>query len=145
MTARRRFDVVFAETIAKHGGSPGDAEDVSARSGDGRCVAVCDGASVSFDPRTWATVLAQAFAADPPAEPSGLPGAWIVGVAARYRADAERDDWSWAQEEAYRLGSVSTLLGVRACTGTTACTSSRSATRWPCSSTVTVGVDRSRT
>ena len=115
MTARRRFDVVFGETIAKHGGNPGDAEDVFAVSGDGQCVAVCDGASVSFDPRTWATVLAQAFAADPPAEPSGLPGAWIAGVAARYRAAAERDDWSWAQEEAYRLGSFSTLLGVRAC------------------------------
>ena len=115
MTARRRFDVVFAETIAKHGGSPGDAEDVFARSGDDRCVAVCDGASVSFDSRTWATVLAQAFAADPPQETDVLTRAWIAGVAARYRADAEREDWSWAQEEAYRLGSFSTLLGVRAC------------------------------
>jgi len=115
MTARRRFVVVFGQTIAKHGGSPGDAEDVFAVSCDGRCVAVCDGASVSFDPRTWATVLAQAFAAMPPPGTSGLPGAWIAGVAARYRAGAERDDWSWAQEEAYRLGSFSTLLGVRAC------------------------------
>lgn len=115
MTARRRFDVVFAETIAKHGGGPGDAEDVFARSGDGRCVAVCDGASVSFDPWAWATVLAQAFAADPPQETDVLTGAWIARVAASYRAHAERDDWSWAQEEAYRLGSFSTLLGVRAC------------------------------
>ena len=115
MTARRRFDVVFAETIAKHGGSPGDAEDVFARSGDDRCVAVCDGASVSFDPREWAKFLAKEFATNPPPETDVLPRAWIDGVAARYQADAKRDDWSWAQEEVYRLGSFSTLLGVRAC------------------------------
>ena len=101
MTARRRFDVVFAETIAKHGGSPGDAEDVFARSSDGRCVAVCDGASMSFDPRTWATVLAQAFAADAPAEPSGLPGAWIAGVAARYRTGTRSGGRRWR----FRVGS----------------------------------------
>ncbi|NBT25051.1 MAG: hypothetical protein EBT09_00540 [Actinobacteria bacterium] len=115
MTWKRSFDLLFGQTIAKHAGHPDDAEDAFACSTDGRSVAVTDGASLSFDPRTWAQVLASAFVTSSTVHLTGLSGEWLASVSASYRSQVVREGWNWAQEAAFGLGSFSTMLGVRAC------------------------------
>ncbi|HFD8837105.1 TPA: hypothetical protein ACF67X_004894 [Salmonella enterica] len=59
----------FSGTIPKDPEYPGENEDKFAFSEDGRRLALCDGASESFNSKLWADLLARKFITDPKISP----------------------------------------------------------------------------
>jgi len=70
-------------------------------------VAVSDGASESFDSRTWASLLVAKFLDDP-----GLCVSWLDDAVTSYAQQFAVSDMSWSQQAAFERGSYATLLGV---------------------------------
>jgi len=71
-------------------------------------LALCDGASESFDSSVWAQILAERFALDPAVTPG-----WLADAVADYVARHDRAAMSWSQLASYERGSFSTLLGAQ--------------------------------
>lgn len=103
------MNVVFAEQVPKDlSSSPEHIEDVYAISNDNTRVVLCDGASESFDSRTWAELLANKFLCDPDIKPG-----WITDVLAEYIERFDYQQMSWSKQASFERGSFSTLLGVQ--------------------------------
>jgi hypothetical protein len=98
---------LYAGTCAKDFADPGANEDRMALSEDGFRVAVCDGASESFDSARWASVLAQRFLREPVLGPQ-----WLAATREDYLASVEPSSLSWSQAAAYERGSFATLLAI---------------------------------
>ena len=71
-------------------------------------LALCDGASESFDSSVWAQILADKFARDPAVTPE-----WLGDAIAEYVSRHDFDTMSWSQQASYERGSFSTLLGAQ--------------------------------
>jgi hypothetical protein len=72
-----------------------------------RIFAMADGASESYDSRSWGSVLVECFMRDQCISP-----AWIENAISRYRKTVDYDDLSWSRQAAFDRGSFSTILGV---------------------------------
>jgi hypothetical protein len=83
-------------------------EDRWASSGDGSSCAVCDGASVSFDPGPWAELLANDFVSG-----VDLSQDWLTSASREYALHHDRESLDWMQQAALDQGSHSTIVGVR--------------------------------
>lgn len=70
-------------------------------------VALSDGASESYDSRTWATLLVKAYAAD-----SAFSNEWLGKVLADYSSMINYESLSWSKQAAFDRGSFATLLGL---------------------------------
>lgn len=70
-------------------------------------MAVCDGASESYNSRLWAKIISRKFAADPKFSPD-----WLSGALHEYVAAHDFPTMSWSQQLAYGRGSFCTLLGI---------------------------------
>ena len=70
-------------------------------------LAVSDGASESFDSRTWARLLVARYMASQEVDP-----AWLQAAVADYDAVYAGAALPWSQQAAYDRGSFATLLGV---------------------------------
>lgn len=70
-------------------------------------VALSDGASESYDSRTWATLLVKAYAAD-----SAFSIEWLGKVLADYSSMVNYESLSWSKQAAFDRGSFATLLGL---------------------------------
>lgn len=70
-------------------------------------VAVSDGASESFDSRAWATLLVNAYIADP-----AFSAEWLAGVLNAYLATVDYESLSWSKQAAFDRGSFATLLAL---------------------------------
>lgn len=98
----------FCGSVPKDPGSPDANEDKFAFSDDGlRRLALCDGASESFDSKLWASLLASRFVLDPKVGPE-----WVASVLAKYSTAHDFNSLSWSKQAAYERGSFATLLGV---------------------------------
>lgn len=74
-----------------------------------RCtLALCDGASESFDSSVWAQILANKFVTDPAVTPD-----WLASAVADYVSRHDFETMSWSQRASYDRGSFSTLLGAQ--------------------------------
>jgi hypothetical protein len=71
-------------------------------------LALCDGASESFDSSVWAKILADKFALDPAVTPE-----WLADAVAEYGSQHDFDAMSWSRQASYGRGSFSTLLGAQ--------------------------------
>jgi len=71
-------------------------------------LALCDGASESFNSSVWAQILADKFVADPAVTPD-----WLAGAVADYVSRHDFESMSWSRQASYERGSFSTLLGVQ--------------------------------
>lgn len=101
------MNIVFAGQVAKDlSSSPEHIEDVYAISKDGTRVVLCDGASESFDSRTWAELLANKFLCDP-----DIQSGWTADVLSNYSDKFDYQQMSWAKQASFDRGSFSTLLG----------------------------------
>lgn len=88
---------------------PDSTEDtVEVNSGFER-LAVCDGASESFDSQTWAKLIAAHFVIHPQ-----INRAWLEELINRYNSIHNPSLLSWSKQAAFERGSFSTLLGVEA-------------------------------
>jgi hypothetical protein len=70
-------------------------------------VAVSDGASESFDSRTWASILASRFVQCPE-----LTEAWLSEALGDYASRFDPANLSWSKQAAFERGSFATLLGL---------------------------------
>lgn len=70
-------------------------------------VAVSDGASESFDSRTWARLLVEKYILDPAITPD-----WVGSIGSQYKASVDYEQLSWSKQAAYDRGSFATLLAV---------------------------------
>jgi hypothetical protein len=101
-----RLRVDFVATVAKDVLRQDLNEDANAI-GD-TCIAVADGASESFDSKTWAQLIAHSYIQDP-----HINATWAVQRTADYQEKTDLSALSWAQQAAYERGSFTTLLGIR--------------------------------
>lgn len=97
----------FSGTVPKDPECPEANEDKFVFSADGRRLALCDGASESFNSNLWAALLARKFVADP-----GVSPEWVSAVISEYAAAHDFQSMSWSGQAAYGRGSFATLIGV---------------------------------
>ncbi|OJT40552.1 hypothetical protein [Serratia plymuthica] len=97
----------FSGTVPKDPECPEANEDKFAFSVDGRRLALCDGASESFNSILWANLLAHRFVADPKVNPE-----WVTSALVEYSAAHDFYSMSWSKQAAYERGSFATLVGV---------------------------------
>lgn len=71
-------------------------------------LALCDGASESFDSSVWGQILADKFVLDPAVTPE-----WLADALADYVSRHDFHAMSWSRQASYERGSFSTLLGVQ--------------------------------
>jgi hypothetical protein len=84
--------------------SEADNEDCYAYSDDGSACAIADGATVSYDSKSWAQYLAnQAVRED------AISEGWVSTVARTFTDGLSRESLTWNQEAAFERGSFSTL------------------------------------
>jgi hypothetical protein len=72
--------------------------------------AISDGASESFDSKTWARLLVKAFLSSPELTPE-----WLSRVVQQYNSQYDLATLSWSKRAAFERGSFATLLGVENC------------------------------
>ncbi len=99
--------VDFAGSCPKDLSEPGSNEDAWAASDDGSLVALCDGASESYDSKAWAAIIARRWVADPEFNPE-----WVASSLAAYMDGVDLAAMSWSQHAGFERGSFSTLLGL---------------------------------
>lgn len=97
----------FSGTVPKDPECPEANEDKFAFSEDGRRLALCDGASESFNSMLWADLLARKFIADPKVNPE-----WVASALAEYSAAHDFPSMSWSKQAAFERGSFATLIGI---------------------------------
>jgi hypothetical protein len=101
------MEVTFSGTFPKDPSSPDENEDCCCIDiGTSRFV-LCDGASESFDSKTWATILAERFIAKPEITPE-----WVQEVVASYVSRYNVQELSYSKQASFERGSFATLLGV---------------------------------
>jgi hypothetical protein len=71
-------------------------------------LALCDGASESFDSSVWAQILADKFVLDP-----AVTADWLSDALDEYVARHDFAAMSWSRQASYERGSFSTLLGAQ--------------------------------
>lgn len=87
---------------------PEAMEDAVQLSLDETVIAVSDGASESFDSRTWAQLLVNAYIKSPVLEPN-----WLLDASQKYNEQFELSKLSWSKQAAFERGSFATLLGIK--------------------------------
>lgn len=98
---------LLAATCPKDLQYPHENEDKFCVGDNAPRIALCDGASESYDSRTWADILACQYVQDEKVTP-----AWLDAAQQRYRACHDIASMSWSQYTAYERGSFATLIGV---------------------------------
>jgi hypothetical protein len=99
--------VLFAGQVPKDPQFPDANEDACAIAPERGRAAVSDGASESFDSRTWAHLLASRFIEDP-----AISGDWLTDVIHSYTSQFDPASLSWSKKAAFDRGSFATLLGI---------------------------------
>jgi len=97
----------FAGQVPKDMVFPETNEDVFELAKDNKKCAISDGASESFDSKTWAKLLTSSFVSC-----SELSESWLVHAIADYSSHFELSTLSWSKQAAYARGSFATLLGI---------------------------------
>jgi hypothetical protein len=100
--------LLFQESCHKDLSENDVNEDRWAFSGSRGTLALCDGASESYDSSVWAQILSDKFVLDPTVTPE-----WLTDAVAEYVSRHDFDAMSWSQQASYKRGTFSTLLGVR--------------------------------
>lgn len=102
-----RMKVVFASQVPKDSSFPEANEDaLELRPELGR-VAISDGASESFDSRTWASILVSQFVKLP-----GVDAGWLEEAVELYASHFRNIEMSWSKLASFERGSFATLLGI---------------------------------
>lgn len=99
--------VLFQGQIPKDPACPEFNEDAIQFATDLGRAALSDGASESYDSRTWANLLVERFVCDP-----ALNQDWLANTISDYHACFDVANLSWSKQAAFERGSFATLLGV---------------------------------
>ncbi len=99
--------VVFAGLVPKDFNFPESIEDAFALSPDCQTIALSDGASESFDSKSWANLLVNNFVIQP-----ALDENWLTTQIQEYSAHHDFEGMSWSKQASFERGSFATLIGV---------------------------------
>lgn len=97
--------VVFSGQVPKDFTYPEACEDAFAVAPEIGRLAISDGASESYDSRTWAQMLVQKFISSP-----NLDEHWLSEAVVAYGTTVDFANLSWSRQSAYDRGSFATLL-----------------------------------
>ena len=100
--------VLFQGTVPKTWEFPADNEDAAAVDEARGRIALSDGASESYDSKTWSNLLVRQFVRDPRVGP-----AWVRRSVQEFGDRVSRDELSWSKQASFDRGSFATLLGIR--------------------------------
>ena len=99
--------VAFKGQVPKDLAFADEIEDAMAFAPEAGRVAISDGASESYDSRSWARLLVRRFVAD-----TAVDGAWLNAAITEYRSQRDFSDLPWSHQAAFDRGSYATLLAV---------------------------------
>lgn len=102
-----RFRVDLAASVPKDIACPDLNEDAWAHNEELTCVALSDGASESFDSKTWAKLLVSRYVRNHAMTPDRVSDALN-----EYGGAFNFEDLSWSAQRAFDRGSFATLLGL---------------------------------
>lgn len=98
------FQILFEGSVAKHAESPEDNEDAYRMALEKGRVVLSDGASESFDARSWANLLVDQFLDTDPSDEA------IGSCIQAYKRLHDPSKLSWSKAAAYERGSYATLV-----------------------------------
>lgn len=99
--------VLFSGQVPKDADFPDSNEDALLVGEDSAKIAISDGASESFDSKSWAKLVVQGFL-----ESSDVNQAWVADLCRQYGTLFDPASLSWSKAAAYQRGSFATLLGL---------------------------------
>ena len=102
--------VQFAGQVPKHLAYPEANEDAFEISEIKGRLALSDGASESFDSKSWAKLLVTRFVDDP-----GLSQDWLAKLISDFLNLFDYTALTWSKQSSFDRGSFATLLGVEEC------------------------------
>jgi serine/threonine protein phosphatase PrpC len=102
-----RFRIDLAVSVPKDTANPQLNEDAWAQNNSLTCFALADGASESFDSKTWARLLVDKYVSDCAFSPD-----WVADAVQAYSRQYDFDKLTWSAQHAFARGSFSTLLGL---------------------------------
>jgi hypothetical protein len=97
--------IVFKGVVPKELEHPDTNED--ALSIKKNVVALSDGASESFDAKSWARILVRNYV-----NRENFNESWLLGAIAEYSSLHDRGKLSWSKQASFDRGSFATLLGI---------------------------------
>ena len=100
--------LLFQGTVPKVLEYPGDNEDAAAVDEARGRIALSDGASESYDSKTWSNLLVKHFVRDPRVGPG-----WVRRSVAEFADRVNGDELSWSKQASFDRGTFATLLGIR--------------------------------
>lgn len=101
-----RFRIDFSASIPKDVTAPALNEDAWAHDDYLTCLALSDGASESYDSKSWARLLVDRYVDD-----QRFDAEWVSRAVKDYLSQVDFDRLGWAQQRAFDRGSYATLLG----------------------------------
>lgn len=99
--------VVFCGQVPKDSAYPESNEDFFKIDLEAGRIAVSDGASESFDSKTWARLLVSEFVRHPE-----INSRWVQNVVDLYAAHYDLATLNWSKVASFERGSFATLIGV---------------------------------
>jgi hypothetical protein len=99
--------LLFAGQVPKEPSFPEANEDALSTAIDIRRIALSDGASESYDSKTWAHLLTSRFVLHPE-----LSTSWLAEAVSAYNVQFDQTKMSWSKQAAFERGSFATLLGI---------------------------------
>jgi hypothetical protein len=102
-----RFRVDLTASVPKDVTCPTLNEDAWAHNEEFTCVALSDGASESFDSKTWANLLVDRYVHDHAMTPD-----WVAEALNEYTSGFNFEELTWSAQRAFDRGSFATLLGL---------------------------------
>lgn len=100
----------FRGQVPKDLNYPEATEDAFGIATDAARIAISDGASESFDSKTWAQLLVDTYINSPQLKPD-----WLAEVIKQYNVRLDYSSLSWSKQAAFERGSFATLLGIEEC------------------------------
>jgi hypothetical protein len=100
------LDILFHASVPKNLSERDINEDAASYDLDRGIFAISDGASESFDSRSWARLLVSRFIQEP-----AVNAEWVEAARVRYDVGWDFNAMSWSHQAAFELGSFATLLG----------------------------------
>ena len=97
----------FMESIPKDPSYPECNEDKFVINIAKSRIALSDGASESFDSKTWASIIVNSFSNNP-----SLKKNWLTKSISKFNDNIDIDSMSWSKQASYERGSFATLLGI---------------------------------
>lgn len=97
----------FFGSCPKDLANPESNEDQFSLCLDSGRIAMCDGASESYDSKLWAQILTEKYVDDP-----GVTADWVEAAVLDYESRNTPNSLSWSKQAAYERGSFATLLGI---------------------------------